>query len=222
MTGSEFCADIKRIYNRLHNVPFTTELDNRQIMYWLNQRRSKYIEQQYSVNQMTLNDQFFQELKDGAGDSCICMERVDKSDCDKVTYGCPSLRIKIQDLVYLPDMASIRVNMVDKITRIYYTTPDLLSSRLSTVMGQAFNWATVIPPYLYVIPSVKMMENFSMVNIRGIFHEPEKVAHFDFYNDNYPCPAGILADIKTDIMTKELRIASAMTSDSTNNMKDDH
>ena len=222
MTPVQFASNVQRIYNRLKDTSVSLELKDRQIIYWLDTKRALRIERT-QANKMLLNDWLFQDI------GCVPLCRVDKAECDSITYGCNSLKVDIDKLISLPDMASLRVNMVDKISRIYYTSPNLLKARLDSVMGRNFNWCTIIGNQLYIIPNPNMWENFAVVNIQGIFESPTTVTKydqcvtkcgFDIYNDDYPAPAGMLDEITLDILTKELNIAMRMIADDTNDNRD--
>lgn len=224
MTAVQFCDDIKEIRNRLHDVSDDIELENEQIMYWLNQRRSTYISS--FPHKLLLNDFFYQDM------GCVELCRLKQDECDNLTWGNDSLKFgAMPQLIFRPDMDdALRINLVNKVSRIYYTVPTLLQSRLSTTIGRNFNWATIIAGNLYVIPALKQWENFNVINLQVIAAEPEKVLkynedgttrEFDFYNDSYPCDPAVLEKIKYDILTKELKISMVMQPDTTNNSRDD-
>lgn len=224
MTLHEFCDDIVSIRNRLKDVSDDIEIEDNQIVYWLNQRRATYISD--FPNKMLLNDQFYQDM------GCIPLCRLGESECDNVTWSNDTLKFApLPQLVFRPDMGDVlRINLVDKVTRIYYDSPAIIHSRISTPNGRNFNFGTIIGGSLYIIPAMKQWENFSIANLQVIAAEPNKVlkykadgttTEFNFFDDEYPCDPAVLAAIKLDILTKELKISMAMAPDDTNNSRDD-
>lgn len=223
MTLQEFTTDLLRIYERLKDVKDDVQLEPEQIVYWLNQRRASYISS--FPSKMMLNDQYYQDM------GCIPLCRLDPETCERVTWSVDSLKFDgLPQLVFRPDMDDVmRINLADKVTRIYYDTPAIIHSRLSTANGRNFNFGTIIGGNLYILPAIHQWENFNIANLQVIASEPQKVLKynddgstsiFDFFTDDYPCDPGVLKQIKLEILTQELKIAMAMIRDDTNDSRD--
>jgi hypothetical protein len=82
----------------------------------------------------------------------------------------------------------------------------------------------MIEDYLYVYNPTGM----SLINVRGIFEDPEKVQEFntcngECYNDkmDFPLPADMLSAINSGLINGELKLLALTLQDSTNNRMQD-
>jgi hypothetical protein len=158
---------------------------------------------------------------------CINLIKVDASKCCDLPINCPIYRTdrKIpktvrfnfsEAITYTGDVTGLgRIQMVEPYEVQFLMYDKYTSNKPKTYM---------IEDYLYVYNPTGM----SVINIRGIFEDPEKVAEFntcngDCYNDkmDFPLPADMLSSINSGIINGELKLLALTLQDTTNNRMQD-
>jgi hypothetical protein len=205
-----------------------SELDLRQIKFWVNNTRSLFIRNELNKKR-SIDSDLVQTL-------CVELECVDASDCCDVDLDVPILRStkKIPDPIELHSkQAIVRVGPLNKKAQAF---SHVAYDRVPYVGNGRFNKNLVFSfmhdGYLYVISNNPAYENLAAVALRGVFEDPTEAAGFkDCTNQNEPCytddsnypikawmiPAMKEAILKSNLMIQaQAEVQSADTSNDAN------
>lgn len=206
-----------------------TELDERQIKFWIHNQRALWIRNEMNKNR-TIDADIIQTL-------CAELECVDASDCCHIDLGCPILRIK-KKLPKTMEMhnkqAIVRVGPVNKKSQPfsfveYDRVPYLTSARFT---GNSI-FAFLHDEYIYIYTKDPRYANLAAITIRGVFEDPTEAAMFKNCDDGTPCysddeeyplKAWMIPALKQSILKSNLFIAAqaeVQQSDDANNAKSD-
>jgi len=160
---------------------------------------------------------------------CVAVKPVDASKCCNLPARC-----KVYRSVH-PIPKTIRYNFEEAISYVGDTTG---TSTIPLVNSNTIKWLTY-DKYTKGKMKAYMIDNFmyiynadglEMVNIRGVFEDPEDVARFDACYDGkcfdeniheYPIPMDMLSLINQGILSQELQLLAGSLSDTDNDRMQD-
>lgn len=199
VTANKIISDIRNLATSGSN-PIDFRIEDSQILYWINEIRSKLISQAVQKRQ-DISDTWLQTI------SCMELIEVDKSECCEIKSNCTILRTKytIADTVETSaDNSIIRVETLNG-TIISKSTPFEINynSGNKYTSGKA-KWY-LKNNYMYIVNNAFL----KYINIIGLFENPAELAQYKdcsgntCFNKNgdYPCSFKMASDI-TDIVFK--------------------
>lgn len=152
---------------------------------------------------------------------CIKMQKVNASKCCDFDIDCEVYKsqVKIPRTVRanFKDMITY-IGGVDGISRIPLIQPDYVKFIPYDKYTKNQRKAFFIEDYLYIYNP----DGIELVNVRGVFEDPEEVAKFDCdgtdcYNDDmpYPMPADMVQAITTALLSGEMMMIANTAGDTT-------
>ena len=152
---------------------------------------------------------------------CIKMQKVNASKCCDFDIDCEVYKsqVKIPRTVRanFKDMITY-IGGVDGITRIPLIQPDYVKFIPYDKYTKNQRKAFFIEDYLYIYNP----DGIELVNVRGVFADPEEVAKFDCdgtdcYNNDmpYPMPADMIQAITTALLSGEMMMIANTAGDTT-------
>ena len=152
---------------------------------------------------------------------CIKMQKVNASKCCDFDIDCEVYKsqVKIPRTVRanFKDMITY-IGGVDGITRIPLIQPDYVKFIPYDKYTKNQRKAFFIEDYLYIYNP----DGIELVNVRGVFEDPEEVAKFDCdgtdcYNNDmpYPMPADMIQAITTALLSGEMMMIANTAGDTT-------
>jgi hypothetical protein len=221
MTTKQIIADIRNISTSGSN-PIDFKIEDSQILFWVNQIRSKLISQDLQKRK-DISDIWLQQI------NCLQLSDVDKSECCEITTNCKILRTvrKIPNTIeFNNDNLIIRVETpIGEI--ISKTTPfESKYSEFDRFSRNKLRWYFK-NNYIYLIGNTSI-EN---INITGLFENPNDLIAYTAcngstcfsYNSEYPCSLKMAEDITNIILKTKvypyLQYPADNTNDSNNESK---
>ena len=190
-------------------------ISKRQLAFTVKHWRALLLRQAYTERQI-IDHQHEQDL------GCVEIEKVDPSCCG-LESSCKVKRTKLvlPATIRLPGNYGFSfVGKVDKTTSIPVVDVETIQYLPHAKYGRSLSRGFMIGNYMYFIG----LDTEEVVNIRGIFEDPEAVKFFNdcdgttCYDDNTPFPlAGdLLQKIQTGILRGTLRIMGSIDTDNEN------
>lgn len=193
-------SDIRNIATSGAN-PINFNIEDKQIIYWINQTRSMLINQSIQKRK-DISDVWLQNI------TCLELTEVDKSECCEIETNCKVLRTvrKIPDTIETNgDNMIIRVELPNG--ELISKTNSFESKYLAYEKYSKHNKRWYLKNnYIYIINAPYI----DKINMVGIFESPEELISFVScngstcfsYNNEYPCSQKMAEEI-TDIVIKK-------------------
>lgn len=214
MTAIELIADIRNISTSGSN-PIEFKIEEKQILFWINQLRSTLISQSLDKRK-DITDVWIQMI------SCLKLEQVDESDCCEVQTGCYVLRTNRE----LPKTIEVSGdNSIIKVTDPYNNI--IPKSNSFGSLYQKYNKYAKNKPSWWIknnriyISSEELLEN---INVFGIFDDPTELVKFKTcsgelcfdWNKEYPCSLKMANDITNIVIKTKVLPFLQLPADNTN------
>ncbi len=203
LTAHIILSDIRNLATS-GSTPIDFRIEDKQILYWIDQCRSKLIAQDIAKRK-DLSNIWIQSI------TCLDLIEVDKSECCEVTTDCIILRTEQQ----LPP--TIETNGENTIIRVTKNNGELIS-KINIFASKYADYSKYSSKktkyyeknrYLYILVNSDDEELIDKINVDLIAERPADLARFTtcggspcyFITDAYPCSMEMTSNI-TDIVYK--------------------
>jgi hypothetical protein len=215
VTTKQLIADIRNIATSGSN-PVDFRIEDKQILFWINEIRSMLISQSLQKRQ-DISDTWLQQI------TCLELVEVDKSECCEITTDCKILRTVRQ----LPD--TIETNADNTIIRVESMIGEIISkttpfeskyvsfSKYTKNKGRWYSKNN----YLYIINE----QYIDKINVVGLFENPADLIAYTAcngstcfsYNSPYPASLKMASDITNIVLKTKVYPFLQLPQDNTNN-----
>jgi len=219
ITANKILSDIRNMATSGSN-PIDFRIEDNQILYWIDQVRSKLISQDLQKRK-DLTNAWIQSI------TCLDLIEVDKSECCEVTTDCIILRTELQ----LPP--TIESNGENTILRVTKNNGELIS-KINILASKYVDYSKYSSKklkyyeknrYLYVLVNKDDEALIEQINVDGIFETPSDLARFvncggvSCYSrtDNYPCSMEMASNIADMVYNGKVIPYLKSPQDTTNN-----
>lgn len=205
---------------RSYNVTDDSDIDERQVIYKINNQRTLWLRNEYNKPGRTIDPFTIQTL------ACVELEPADSSECTDFPSGCTILRTKctLPKVVELHDRSAItKIGPVDMLGYNFSLIP---YAQAPFAGSGKFNGKTIFgfirSNRIYFKTNTMQAKFLSRVNIDGLFEDPTAVNSFCggdtecfSRDDQYPINSWLVPYLREQVV-KELVMGIQMPEDTTN------